>query len=194
MLRDVSERVVIASKGRFDRAVSATERQHLGLPSEATIFRDEFMEATLDVWEMAPESARRVNHPAPFPAGLPQRLIDLYTYRGDIVLDPFMGSGTTAVAALRTDRHFLGYDTDPDYVAAAQERVEAEHQRLEREAGSPRAAFEAAVGDRGGRRRRAHIPTPGRHGGSACPRDGQVGARGLRFRDHRRARETRGRA
>jgi site-specific DNA-methyltransferase (adenine-specific) len=84
------------------------------------------MDATLDVWELAPESAMRVNHPAPFPVELPQRLIDLYTYRSDVVLDPFMGSGTTAVAAVRTGRHFLGYDTDDAYAKAARERVAAE--------------------------------------------------------------------
>ncbi len=84
------------------------------------------MEATLDVWELAPESATRVNHPAPFPIELPLRLIDLYTYRGDVVLDPFMGSGTTAVAAVRAGRHYLGYDTDEQYARAARERVSAE--------------------------------------------------------------------
>ncbi len=134
VLRDVTERVIVASKGRFDRAIHAKDRAVRGLPSEGTIFRDEFMEATLDVWEMPPESARRVNHPAPFPVELPQRLIDLYTFKGDIVLDPFMGSGTTAVAALRTDRHYLGYDTDPTYVAAAMERVGSERLRLADEA------------------------------------------------------------
>jgi DNA modification methylase len=126
VLRDLTERVVIASKGRFDRAVKAPARAVLGLPSEATTTADEFMEATLDVWELAPESATRVNHPAPFPVELPQRLIELYTYRGDVVLDPFMGSGTTAVAAVRSGRHYLGYDTDDTYAKAARERVGAE--------------------------------------------------------------------
>jgi site-specific DNA-methyltransferase (adenine-specific) len=126
VLRDLTERVVIASKGRFDRAVKGPKRAALGLPHEATTTADEFMDATLDVWELAPESATRVNHPAPFPVELPQRLIDLYTYRGDVVLDPFMGSGTTAVAAVRTGRHYLGYDTDDAYARAARERVAAE--------------------------------------------------------------------
>jgi site-specific DNA-methyltransferase (adenine-specific) len=134
VLRDLTERVVIASKGRFDRAIPAAERARRGYPSEATIFRDEFLEATVDVWEIPPESATRIGHPAPFPVELPQRFIDLYTYRGDLVVDPFMGSGTTAVAAVRTDRHFVGYDTDPGYVAAALHRVDGERQRLEREA------------------------------------------------------------
>jgi site-specific DNA-methyltransferase (adenine-specific) len=126
VLRDLTERVVIASKGRFDRAVKGPKRSALGLPSEPTTTADEFMDATLDVWELAPESATRVGHPAPFPVELPQRLIDLYTYRGDVVLDPFMGSGTTAVAAVRTGRRYLGYDTDESYAKAARERVEAE--------------------------------------------------------------------
>jgi site-specific DNA-methyltransferase (adenine-specific) len=90
------------------------------------LFRDEFMEATTDVWEMSPESATRVGHPAPFPVELPERLIHLYTYVDDLVLDPFMGSGTTAVAAVRTGRHYAGYDTEADYVARAKERIEAE--------------------------------------------------------------------
>jgi DNA modification methylase len=134
VLRDLTERVIVASKGRFDRAIPAATRAANGYPSEATIFRDEFLEATVDVWELPPESASRVGHPAPFPVELPQRLIDLYTYRGDLVLDPFMGSGTTALAALRTERHFVGYDTDPTYVAASMDRIEAERGRLEREA------------------------------------------------------------
>jgi hypothetical protein len=91
--------------------------------------RDEFMEATVDVWEIPPESASRVGHPAPFPVALPERLIHMNTYEDELVLDPFMGSGTSAVAAVRTGRHFVGYDTDPLYAAAAMERV-AGTQRL----------------------------------------------------------------
>lgn len=131
VFRDLTERVVVASKGRFDRAIPARRRERLGLPSEATLFREEFMEATTDVWEMSPESANRVGHPAPFPVELPERLIHLYTYRDDLVLDPFMGSGTTAVAALRHGRHFAGYDTDETYVDAAKRRLARERASLE---------------------------------------------------------------
>ncbi len=126
VLRDVTERVVVASKGRFDRAKAVTERRALGLPSVSAISPDEFMEATLDVWNIPPESARRVNHPAPFPVALPQRLIGLYTYEQDLVLDPFMGSGSTMIAAIRSGRRYLGYDTDADYVAGARRRVKEE--------------------------------------------------------------------
>ena len=129
VLRDLTERVVVASKGRFDRARPRVQREREGLPHRPTTTADEFMEATLDVWELAPESATRVGHPAPFPVELPQRFVELYTYEGDVVLDPFMGSGSTAVAAVRTGRHFLGYDTDPAYVDAARARVDAERER-----------------------------------------------------------------
>jgi site-specific DNA-methyltransferase (adenine-specific) len=129
VLRDLTERVVIASKGRFDRALSERVRRDKELPSHPTVTRDEFMEATTDVWEIGSESARRVGHPAPFPVELPERLIHIYTYAEDLVLDPFMGSGTTAVAAVRTGRHFVGYDTDAAYVEQAKARVTAERTR-----------------------------------------------------------------
>ncbi|HET9732969.1 MAG TPA: site-specific DNA-methyltransferase [Acidimicrobiales bacterium] len=129
VLRDVTERVVIASKGRFDRALSIGERRARGLPHENDLTSDEFVAATLDVWDIQPESARRVNHPAPFPVELPQRLIGLYTYRNDIVVDPFMGSGSTLVAAARSDRRYLGYDLDPEYVATARRRIREEQRR-----------------------------------------------------------------
>jgi DNA modification methylase len=135
VLRDLSERVVIASKGRFDRAITRKERARRGLPSVNTISNEEFMEATLDVWRIPPESARKVGHPAPFPVELPERLIRLYTYEGDTVLDPFLGSGSSAVAALRTNRRYVGYDSDPAYIALAERRVTAARDSL-REAAS----------------------------------------------------------
>ncbi|MFP5328469.1 MAG: DNA-methyltransferase, partial [Acidimicrobiia bacterium] len=126
VLRDLTERVIVASKGRFDRAVPAARRAAAGLPSVATISKDEFMDATTDVWEIPPESATRVQHPAPFPVELPARLIELYTYQGDVVLDPFVGAGTTAVAAARAGRRYVGYDTDEGYLRVAEERLRAE--------------------------------------------------------------------
>jgi DNA modification methylase len=130
VLRDVTERILIASKGRFDRALKPEQRLDLGLPSTATISRDEFLEATTDLWEMPTESATRVGHPAPFPVELPKRLLELYTYESDVVLDPFMGSGTTAVAALRTRRHFIGFETDRPYITRANKRIAEEKERL----------------------------------------------------------------
>lgn len=123
VLRDVTERVVIASKGRFDRAVAVEDRRVRGFPHQSSVSTDEFLDATLDLWRIPPESARRVGHPAPFPVELPLRLIELYTFRNDLVLDPFLGSGTTAVAAVQSDRRYAGYDTDPEYVDLAIQRV-----------------------------------------------------------------------
>jgi DNA modification methylase len=126
VLRDVTERVIVASKGRFDRARSTAQRAAEGLPHDSTLLPEDFLSLTLDVWSIPPESARRVNHPAPFPVELPEQLIRLYTYAGDLVLDPFMGSGSTMVAAARLDRRYVGYDLDLAYVDIARERVATE--------------------------------------------------------------------
>ena len=123
VLRDVTERVVVASKGRFDRALTASQRAKRGLPHASTLNADDFMALTLDVWPMQPESAKRVGHPAPFPVELPEQLIGLYTFENDLVLDPFMGSGTTLLAAARLGRRYIGYDMDPSYVELARTRV-----------------------------------------------------------------------
>jgi modification methylase len=126
VLRDLSERVIIASKLRLDRALDRKKREALGFPFENSISKEEFMEATLDTWKIRPESAKKVGHPAPFPIDLPRRLIELYTYKGDLVLDPFVGAGTTAVAAVRTDRRYVGYDLDSTYIDLAAARVASE--------------------------------------------------------------------
>ena len=112
-LRDVHEYVLVASKGTF-------RRTRIG---EDSIDKDDFLAATTSVWNIQPESARRVGHPAPFPIDLPRRLIELYTFRGDLVLDPFIGSGSTAVAAVASGRHFVGFDTDASYLELARTRV-----------------------------------------------------------------------
>lgn len=125
VLRDITERVVVASKGRFDRARPTRQRIKEGLPHEATIATDDFLALTLDVWSMPTESARRVGHPAPFPVELPAQLIRLYTYADDLVLDPFMGSGSTLIAAATLGRRYVGYDLDPAYVQLSRERVAA---------------------------------------------------------------------
>jgi DNA modification methylase len=122
-VRDVTERIVLASRGRFDRALSRSQRARRGLPHDSTISPEEFRELTLDVWRFQPASARRVGHPAPFPVELPRRLIELLTYRGDTVLDPFIGSGQVALAAIGTGRHYVGYDTDPEYLRLAERRI-----------------------------------------------------------------------
>lgn len=112
-LRDVHEYILVASKGSFARVRKG----------EDTITKDEFLEATVSIWDILPESARRVGHPAPFPVELPRRLIELYTFEGDLVLDPFLGSGSTAVAAVETDRHYVGYDVNMEYISLAEKRI-----------------------------------------------------------------------
>ena len=126
VLRDVTERVIVASKGRFQRALTPEQRRQHELPHESTISTEDFMALTLDVWQTPTESARRVGHPAPFPVELPEKLIELYTYVDDLVLDPFMGSGSSLVAASRLGRRYVGYDLDPGYVELARARVEEE--------------------------------------------------------------------
>jgi len=123
VLRDVTERIVMASKGRFDRAPNRSERKARGLPFEDTIDAADFRSWTLDTWNFPPESARRIGHPAPFPVELPRRVIELNTYKGDSVLDPFMGSGQTAIACVATGRHYVGVDNDKGYIELARNRI-----------------------------------------------------------------------
>ncbi|MCB0107542.1 MAG: site-specific DNA-methyltransferase, partial [Caldilineaceae bacterium] len=114
-LRDVHEYLLVFAKEHFSRPDKG----------QSDIARDEFMAATLSIWEIPAESAKRIGHPAPFPIALAERVIRLYSYVDDVVLDPFMGSGTTAVAAVTTGRHFIGFDTDEAYLDVARERVDA---------------------------------------------------------------------
>ena len=123
VLRDVTESIIVASKARFDRALTSTRRRQMGLPWQSTISGQAFLDWTLDTWYMAAVSAKRVGHPAPFPIELPQRLIQIYTFRDDLVLDPFMGSGQTALACVDAGRRFVGYDTDGSYVTLANKRI-----------------------------------------------------------------------
>lgn len=117
VLRDTHEYILVFSKGTFRR------RQPPG--RQSTIEREQFLEWTKSVWTFPPESARRVGHPAPFPTELPYRLIQLYTFSGEVVLDPFMGSGSTALAALKAGRRFVGYEVDAAYIALAEARLAA---------------------------------------------------------------------
>jgi len=120
VLRDIHEYILVFSKGRFKRP---------SRNGDATITRDDFLECTKSIWTFPAESARRVKHPAPFPVELPRRLIELYTFSDDLVLDPFMGSGSAAVAAIGSGRNFVGYDTSADYVEIAMERVRDCHRQ-----------------------------------------------------------------
>lgn len=113
-LRDVHEYILIFSKETFTRK---------NLKRRSTISREEFLEFTKSVWTFPAVSAKEIGHPAPFPVELPYRLIQLYTYEGEIVLDPFMGSGQTAIAAIMTGRHYVGYEIEKEYVELAKRRI-----------------------------------------------------------------------
>ncbi len=113
-LRDTHEYILVFSKGTYSRSAEARRD---------TITRDEFLTYTKSVWEFPAESATRAGHPAPFPLELPYRCIQLYSFEDDVILDPFCGVGTTCVAALKTGRHFVGYDNKKEYVDTALRRI-----------------------------------------------------------------------
>ena len=115
ILRDIHEYIVVFSKGSFSR-------ENLGRKS--SISKDQFLEYTKSVWTFGAESAKKVGHPAPFPVELPYRLIQLYTFEGEVVLDPFAGSGQAALAALKANRHYVGYEIDAGYVKLAEKRIQ----------------------------------------------------------------------
>jgi DNA modification methylase len=119
-LRDTHEYILVFSKGGFRREKMDGR--------ESTISKEEFLEFTKSVWVFASESAKKVGHPAPFPVELPYRLIQLYTFSNEVVLDPFMGSGQTALAALKTGRRFVGYEVSGEYLKLANERIQGSKQ------------------------------------------------------------------
>ena len=119
-LRDIHEYLLIFSKGDYKLPRTKSEREEGRID---TIGKEEFIQQTKSIWSFATESAKRVNHPAPFPVELPKRCIEMYTFSGDVVLDPFLGSGTTAVAAKMTGRRYIGCDLSAEYCAIAEERL-----------------------------------------------------------------------
>lgn len=112
-LRDLHEYIMIFSKGQWDRPDKGV----------STVSKEGFLLYTQSVWTIQPENSKKIKHPCPFPVEMPRRLIELYSYLGDTVLDPFMGSGTTGVAAKMTGRKFIGYDIIPEYVEEADKRI-----------------------------------------------------------------------
>ncbi len=114
-LRDVHEYILVFSKDSFSRP-KLKEREN-------TITKEEFLEWSKSIWSFPAESASKIGHPAPFPIELPFRLIKLYTFKKDVILDPFIGSGTTAIAALQTNRRYVGYETVKEYIEIAEKRI-----------------------------------------------------------------------
>jgi modification methylase len=115
VLRDVHEYILVFCKDTFTR--------YNPYRRESTIRKEEFLEFTKSVWKFSAERATKVGHPAPFPVELPYRLIQMYTFKGEVVLDPFAGSGSTCIAALKTNRKYVAYDIDKKYCRLAEERI-----------------------------------------------------------------------
>ena len=115
VLRDYHEYILVFSKESYSKNRAQEKRD--------TISKEDFLEWTKSVWTFPAVNAKRIGHPAPFPVELPHRLINLYSYEGDVVLDPFCGSGSTCLAAIQNNRHYIGYDINEDYIALAQKRI-----------------------------------------------------------------------
>ena len=113
VLRDIHEYCLVFSKESFKRQLSG----------ESTISKEDFMESTLSIWNIAPERARKIGHPAPFPVELPKRFVELYSFKDEVILDPFIGSGTTAIAAKSLNRHYIGYEINSEYIELANTRL-----------------------------------------------------------------------
>ena len=116
VIRDIHEYCLVFSK-------DSMKNSNGGI---STIEKDEFMESTLSIWNINPEKAKKIGHPAPFPVELPKRFINLYSFKDDLVLDPFIGSGTTAVASKILQRNYVGYEINKDYIEIADKRLRAE--------------------------------------------------------------------
>lgn len=115
VLRDTHEYILVFSKGDFKREKKG---------KKDSICKENFIQWSKSIWHFNAVSARKIGHPAPFPVELPKRLIEFYSFENDIILDPFMGSGTSAVAALQLGRKFVGYEINADYVSLANKRLQ----------------------------------------------------------------------
>jgi DNA modification methylase len=112
----------IFSKGDLKKA---------GSPENADITADEFKEWVVARWSIAPErKMKELGHPAVFPEALATRVLKLFSFSGDVILDPFNGVGTTTAVARRLRRRALGIDIDPGYCETARRRMEAEEEKM----------------------------------------------------------------
>ena len=114
-LRDTHEYILVFSKSNYKR--DNPEKR------VTSITRDDFLELTKSVWVIPTESAKKIGHPAPFPIELPRKIIDLYSFKDEVILDPFIGSGSTAIASIQSGRNFIGYEIDQKYVELANIRI-----------------------------------------------------------------------
>lgn len=141
-LRDVHEYILVYSKGVFK--LPRTKEEKSGERAD-TIDKKEFVELTKSIWRFPTVSAKRVGHPAPFPVELPRRCIEMYTFAGDVVLDPFLGSGQTAIAALQTGRRYIGIDLSEEYCELAEQRIAEAENVIDRTVDEPPAAADLEI-------------------------------------------------
>ena len=116
VIRDIHEYCLVFSKESLKKSSKG----------ESSLDKEEFMESTLSIWNINPARAKKIGHPAPFPIELPQKFINLYSYKDDLILDPFLGSGTTSVAAKQLNRNYVGYEINKEYIDIANKRLETE--------------------------------------------------------------------
>jgi len=116
VIRDIHEYCLVFSKDSMKNSSGG----------KSTIEKDEFMESTLSIWNITPEKAKKIGHPAPFPVELPKKFINLYSFKDDLILDPFIGSGTTAVASKLLKRKYVGYEINKNYIEIANNRLKME--------------------------------------------------------------------
>ena len=113
VIRDIHEYCLVFSKDGMSKGVKGV----------STLEKEEFMDSTLSIWNINPARAKKIGHPAPFPIELAERFINLYSYEKDLILDPFIGSGTTAIAAQKLNRHYVGYEINDEYCELAKTRI-----------------------------------------------------------------------
>ena len=116
VIRDIHEYCLVFSKDSMKNSSGG----------KSTIEKDEFMESTLSIWNIPPEKSKKIGHPAPFPVELPKKFINLYSFKDDLILDPFIGSGTTAVASKLLKRKYVGYEINKNYIEIANNRLKME--------------------------------------------------------------------
>ncbi|MDA9645309.1 site-specific DNA-methyltransferase [Candidatus Actinomarina] len=113
VIRDIHEYCLVFSKDGMSK----------GIKGKSTLEKEEFMDSTLSIWNINPARAKKIGHPAPYPIELVERFINLYSYEKDLILDPFIGSGTTAIAANNLNRNYIGYEISEEYCELANKRI-----------------------------------------------------------------------
>ena len=115
VLRDYHEYILVFSKESYSKNKNQAKKDTIG--------HDDFINWTKSIWTFPAVNAKKIGHPAPFPVELPHRLINLYSYEGDVVLDPFFFFFTTCIAAIQNNRRYIAYDIKKEYVELAEKRI-----------------------------------------------------------------------